>query len=91
MVGKPNNFSSGIKNGCIVPESYIEIWADALNTTVDYLTGESEIKEKRAEPVQSKERLSPARKSLIDSVENLSDEDIYLLIEIIENAKKLIH
>lgn len=37
------------KNNFVPPEEHIQLWADALGTTVDYLTDKTEQKEKPAD------------------------------------------
>ena len=47
LVQKPNYYLRDIqKDGTVPPIEFIKIWADNLNTTPEYLMGESDQKEK---------------------------------------------
>lgn len=52
LVGRERYYLRDCKNrGTEPPEDHIKTWADALGTTVDYLTDKSEQKEKPTESV----------------------------------------
>ncbi len=76
LVGRPKYYLNDIKNkGTQVPDDYIEVWAQTLSTTPEYLKGETDIKEKPADLV-----VSGKDKELLDLIEKLTEEQRQMLI-----------
>lgn len=76
LVGRPKYYLNDIKNkGTQAPDDYIEVWAQTLNTTPEYLKGETDIKEKPADLV-----VSGKDKELLDLIEELTEEQRQMLI-----------
>ena len=66
LVGRPKYYLNDIKN---------KVWAQTLNTTPEYLKGETDIKEKPADLV-----VSGKDKELLDLIEELTEEQRQMLI-----------
>lgn len=70
LVGRPKYYLNDIRNkGTQVPDDYVAVWADALNTTPEYLKGETDIKEKPAS-----ESADGLDKEFSDLIKQLSPE-----------------
>ena len=78
--------SIGLKSGNLVSdwmagrsssyESYVYEIAEKYNVSVEWLRGETDIKEK---PTLSGEQISEAKKKVIDGLEDMTDEELLLL------------
>lgn len=83
LVGRPKYYLNDIKNkGIQAADDYIAIWADALNTTPEYLKGETDQKEKPASTTA--DGLTPAGKELLQFIESLPPEKQKLALKIIK-------
>lgn len=77
LVGRPKYYLNDIKNkGTQAPDDYIEVWAQTLNTTPEYLKGETDEKEK------------PAALLGDELTDALKDPQIYKLVQQLINAPK---
>lgn len=70
MVGRKEWYGGDIKKGAPVPDSYIEVWADALDTSAAYLLGETD------DPSPEKKKGYP----IVDGIA-YSDQDIIEMIK----------
>ncbi len=86
LVGQRRQYITDSKNKNIkIPMEYVKKWADALDTTPEYLNGETDIKEK---PTTSNEdRLTEEQKELIE-LYRLADPEIQRVALTILKAAK---
>lgn len=80
------------KNGRVPNYANLSAVAAELDTTVAYLTGETDDPSTgiKKDPIPKDEVVSPAKQKLLDALDGLSDEQCEKLIGIIEEAKKLL-
>lgn len=84
--GKHQSFMTDIKNGKnFLEEDQLQFIATELNTTVEYLTDQTEQKEKPT--VQTDDELDPEIEELLDLLEQMHPDDVK---QIIDFAKWLI-
>ncbi len=77
LVGRERYYIRDAKNKSIgIPDSFVQIWADALHTTPEYLKGETDEKEK------------PAALLGDELTDALKDPQIYKLVQQLINAPK---
>lgn len=82
-VGRPRYYLRDAENkGISIPPDVISTWAQILNTTPEYLTGETDIKEKPT-ATESNE-LSQEAIKLASRIEKLSPENRAKLSELID-------
>lgn len=81
LIGKERYYIRDAKSKNVdVPEEYIEIWANALNSTSAYLKGETDQKEKTAET----DSLSPIKQKILNTCSNLSEKELDDVLDYIE-------
>lgn len=65
LVGRGEYYIRDAKNkGVDIPADYVSVWADELNTTPEYLMGNTDIKEKPTAEAMSFEDIKRAVKSM---------------------------
>lgn len=88
-IGLSNAAASGWKNGKKPSAVTKQKLADYFGVTVEELTGESEQKEKpNALDGIELEKLSPARRALLEALEGMDDENIMKIVRIAQAVKK---
>ena len=80
------------KNGRVPNYANLSAVANALETTIAYLTGETEDPSAgiKKGPIPKDGAVGSAKQKLLDALDGLSDSQIEKLIGIIEEAKKLL-
>ena len=80
------------KNGRVPNYANLSAVANALETTIAYLTGETDDPSAgiKKDPIPKDEVVGSAKQKLLDALDGLSDSQIEKLIGIIEEAKKLL-
>lgn len=80
------------KNGRVPNYANLSAVANALETTIAYLTGETDDPSAgiKKDPIPKDEAVSSAKQKLLDSVDGMSDEQLEKLLGLIEEAKKLL-
>ena len=87
LVGRPKYYLNDIKNkGTQAPDDYIEVWAQTLNTTPEYLKGETDIKEKPT--ARNGDEHSEIMKKIISGSSKLPEEKQLLVLELIKSMKE---
>ena len=87
LVGRPKYYLNDIKNkGTQAPDDYIEVWAQTLNTTPEYLKGETDIKEKPT--ARNGDEHSEIMKKIISGTSKLPEEKQLLVLELIKSMKE---
>lgn len=90
QIGKSRGYLAEILAGeRDIPEKMLEPVANALGVTVTELTGESEQKEKpnTLDGIEL-EKLSPARRALLEALDGMDDENIMKIVRIAQAVKK---
>lgn len=78
LVGRPRHYVNDvIRQKNKIPLEYQQIFADALGTTVEYLNGETDQKEKAARSTD----LSDDIKEIMELAQSMSNAEIALLLE----------
>ena len=91
QIGKSRGYLAEIlTNGRDIPDKMLEPVANALGVAVEELIGkEPEQKEKpNALDGIELEKLSPARRALLDALEGMDDENIMKIVRIAQAVKK---
>ena len=65
----------------------LQILADELNTTPEYLTGITDIKQKSPAPEGAE--LSEARMKLLVAIDGMSEDEVLAMVQMAEAAKKM--
>ena len=80
------------KNGRVPNYANLSVVANALETTISYLTGETDDPSAgiKKGPIPKDGAVCSAKQKLLDALDGLSDSQIEKLIGIIEEAKKLL-
>lgn len=88
-IGLSNAAPSGWKSGKRPSQVTLEKLAAYFGVTKDELTGESEQKEKPStlDGIEL-EKLSPARRALLEALEGMDDENIMKIVRIAQAVKK---
>lgn len=89
-VGKSRGYiSQMLVSGRDFPDEMLKPVANALGVTVKELTGESEQKEKpnTLDGIEL-EKLSPARRALLEALDGMDDENIMKIVRIAQAVKK---
>lgn len=89
QIGRSRGYLAEIlANGRDIPEKMLTPVAQALGVTVEELTGESEQKEKpNALDGIELEKLSPARRALLEALDGMTEENIMKLVRIAQAVK----
>lgn len=80
MVGKPRSYSSDLKKIKNVPAEFVEVWAKALQTTPEYLMGETDDPSIKKEPAPAG-RLDGKRAEIMEILGALPDEQLDFVLE----------
>lgn len=87
LVGRERYYIRDAKNKAIgIPDSFVQIWADALHTTPEYLKGETDIKEKPT--ARNGDEHSEIMKKIISGSSKLPEEKQLLVLELIKSMKE---
>ena len=80
------------KNGRVPNYANLSVVANALETTISYLTGETDDPSAgiKKDHIPKDGAVGSAKQKLLDALDGLSDSQIEKLIGIIEEAKKLL-
>lgn len=80
------------KNGRVPNYANLSVVANALETTISYLTGETDDPSAgiKKDPIPKDGAVGSAKQKLLDALDGLSDSQIEKLIGIIEEAKKTV-
>lgn len=78
------------KQGTDISGEKLQILAAELNTTPEYLRGETDDPAIKKAPGINAEGLSVARKALLDAVDGLTDEQCEKLLGIVLEAKRVL-
>lgn len=80
------------KNGRVPNYANLSAVANALETTVAYLTGETDDPSAgiKKDPIPKDGGVSPAKRKLLDVIDDLTDEQCSKLLGIILEAKKVL-
>lgn len=100
LVGLPSKAGSNLKRTKKVRPEILEVWAAELNTSAAYLNGETDDPSPvlaPAEPEQKEkpnalygielEKLSPARRALLEALDGMTEENIMKLVRIAQAVK----
>lgn len=89
QIGRSRGYLAEIlANGRDIPEKMLTPVAQALGVTVEELTGESEQKEKpNALDGIELEKLSTARRALLEALDGMTEENIMKLVRIAQAVK----
>lgn len=100
MVGMPDKAGSNLRRTKNVKPEILEVWAKELHTTAAYLNGETDDSSPvpaPAAPEQKEkpnaldgielEKLSPARRALLESLDGMTEENIMKLVRIAQAVK----
>lgn len=74
MVGKPRSYSSDLKKIKNVPAEFVEVWAKALQTTPEYLMGETDDPEIKKAPTLAGEHSKEAQEFAAEFSDFTPDE-----------------
>lgn len=89
QIGKSRGYLAEIiANGRDIPEKMLEPVAKALGVTVEELTGEAQKEKPSALDGIELEKLSPARRALLEALEGMTDDDIMKIVRITQAVKK---
>lgn len=84
MLGKYRNFLSAVRLGTDrIDEDELKIIAAKLNTTIEYLTDQTDDPEPPAAP-NADEPISPERAALMARLQTASDEEVRRITEIVD-------
>ena len=87
LVGRERYYIRDAKNKAIsIPDSFVQIWADALHTTPEYLKGETDEKEKPT--ARNGDEHSEIMKKIISGSSKLPEEKQLLVLELIKSMKE---
>lgn len=100
MVGMPDKAGSNLRRTKNVKSEILEVWAKELHTTAAYLNGETDDSSPvpaPAAPEQKEkpnaldgielEKLSPARRALLEALDGMTEENIMKLVRIAQAVK----
>ena len=91
QIGKSHGYLAEIANrDGDLPEKMLEPVAKALGVTVAELTGEAPEQKEKPEALNGieLEKLSPARRALLEALDGMTDENIMKLVRIAQAVKK---
>lgn len=89
-VNKPVYYLKDAKKCNInIPDDILEVFASELNTTVDYLTGKSDIKEKPTlnEDELDLSGLSDVKREFISQIVSMNDDQVHALAALLDKFK----
>lgn len=89
LLGRGEYYIRDARNKNIdIPAEYVAIWADELSTTVDYLQGYTDVKEK---PTAGAVGMSPIAREIINCLDGADEETLKRVLEVVrlfvENTK----
>lgn len=87
-IGLSNAAASGWKNGKKPSAVTKQKLADYFGVTVEELTGEEQKEKPNALDGIELEKLSPARRALLEALEDMDDENIMKIVRIAQAVKK---
>lgn len=88
-VGKSRGYiSQMLVSGRDFPDEMLAPVANALGVTVEELTGEEQKEKLNALDGIELEKLSPARRALLEALEGMDDENIMKIVRIAQAVKK---
>lgn len=87
-IGLSNAAASGWKNGKKPSAVTKQKLADYFGVTVEDLTGEAQKEKPNALDGIELEKLSPARRALLEALEGMDDENIMKIVRIAQAVKK---
>lgn len=100
LVGLPSKAGSNLRRTKNVKPEILEVWAKELHTTAAYLNGETDDSSPvpaPAAPEQKEkpnaldgielEKLSPARRALLEALDGMTEENIMKLVRIAQAVK----
>lgn len=88
-VGKSRGYiSQMLVSGRDFPDEMLAPVANALGVTVEELTGEEQKEKPNALDGIELEKLSPARRALLEALEGMDDENIMKIVRIAQAVKK---
>lgn len=87
-IGLSNAAASGWKNGKKPSAVTKQKLADYFGVTVEELTGEEQKEKPNALDGIELEKLSPARRALLEALEGMDDENIMKIVRIAQAVKK---
>lgn len=83
-IGKPRGFLSVVRSGRdYVDERELAVIAEKINTTIEYLTDQTDDPEPPAAP-SADEPISPERAALLARLQTASDEEVRRITEIVD-------
>ena len=89
QIGRSRGYLAEILiNGRDIPEKMLEPVANALGVTIEELTGEEQKEKPNALDGIELEKLSPARRALLEALEGMDDENIMKIVRIAQAVKK---
>lgn len=86
----PTYLRDAKKQNSNIKDEPLRILAEELNTTPEYLRGETDDPGVKKAPGINAEGLSAARKALLDAVDGLTDEQCEKLLGIVLEAKRVL-
>lgn len=86
----PTYLRDAKKQNSNIKDEPLRILAEELNTTPEYLRGETDDPSIKKAPGINAEGLSAARKALLDAVDGLTDEQCEKLLGIVLEAKRVL-
>lgn len=86
----PTYLRDAKKQNSNIKDEPLRILAEELNTTPEYLRGETDDPSIKKAPGINTEGLSAARKALLDAVDGLTDEQCEKLLGIVLEAKRVL-
>lgn len=88
-IGKSRSYlSEMLASSRDLPEKMLEPVANALGVTVEELTGEEQKEKPNALDGIELEKLSPARRALLEALDGMDDENIMKIVRIAQAVKK---
>lgn len=91
QIGKSRSYlSEMLANNRDIPEKMIKPVADALGVTVEELMGEALEQKEKPNTLDGieLEKLSPARRALLEALDGMDDENIMKIVRIAQAVKK---
>ena len=87
-IGKYRGFLSCVRNGTDrIDEEELSLIADKINTTVAYLTGQTDDPEPPS--IEAPENLSPLKRELIERVKSMTEDELRRMLDIADYVSKL--
>lgn len=91
QIGRSHGYLAEIANrDCDVPEKMLGPIANALGVTVEELKGEDPAQKEKPNALDGieLEKLSPARRALLEALDGMDDENIMKIVRIAQAVKK---